>query len=99
MNNNLSANIGCKLVEEFIFIVSQRFCEDLIRDTCSNIYNNKYSDDGIRKTNNNHYLTKINVLDVFNTICKNDKYDFLANNYMANIKNENNSNYEVTKIK
>ena len=71
----------------------------MIRDTCSNIYNNKYSDDGIRKTNNNHYLTKINVLDVFNTICKNDKYDFLTNNYMANIKNENNSNYEVTKIK
>jgi hypothetical protein len=44
MNNNLSANIGCKLVEEFIFIVSKRFCEDLIRDTCSNIYNNKYGD-------------------------------------------------------
>ncbi len=38
MNNNLSANIGCKLVEEFIFIVSKRFCEDLIRDTCSNTY-------------------------------------------------------------
>jgi len=71
----------------------------LIRDTCSNIYNNKYGDDDNKKTNNNHYLTKINVLDVFNTICKNDKYDFLTNNYMANIKNENNSNYEETKIK
>ena len=124
---NLSANTGCKLVEEFLYVVAKHFCEDLIRDTCSNIYdksclnesNNKkkLENNKIKISNNkshSHYLTKVNVLDVFDTICKNDKYDFLTNNYMATTNSdnksqnfslfdkknvENNSNYDVSQSK
>lgn len=105
---NLSSNIGCRLAEEFIFVVAKHFCEDLIRDTCSNIYTENVVENNnkIKKTNSkdySHYLTKINVLDVFNTICKNEKYDFLTNNYMATInknqindQNNNNNSYDAS---
>jgi hypothetical protein len=32
---------SCHLVERFLFAICKRFAEDLVRETCSNIYNGK----------------------------------------------------------
>lgn len=83
-----------------MFEISKRFCEDLIRNTCSNVYYENMNDSSQTCDRNKNATTqananlkgcqvKINVMDVFKTICKNDKYDFLTNKYMAKTNNKN----------
>lgn len=74
---NLSSNIGCKLTEEFLFSVCKHFCDDLIRNACSDQYQN--SNISKRQV----FPDELGVNDIYNTIKKNPKYDFLTNKFMA----------------
>lgn len=98
----------CNLVEKFLFTLGKRFAEDLIRQTCSDIYfdssiknvqteyvNNKKNPHPHQQQQQQQQIQSeksllyqkfpqsLGVQDVFNTIKKHEKYDFLTNKYMA----------------
>ncbi len=69
------------MAEEFLYTVCKKFCNDLLRDTCSNVCEQKSPK---LPTGTIQFPNKLNVIDLFNTICKHEKYDFLTNKYMGN---------------
>lgn len=91
---------ACNLVEKFIFVLCKRFADDLIRQTCADMYFIKPTADKTLITNNKNlkklandttdlvlnqkFPTNLNVLNIFNTIKTHDRFDFLTNKYMAN---------------
>ncbi len=113
-----------------LFAIYKRFAEDIIRDTCANIYfdsskeisiNSKTSEQSQVKKQGKYETKKqlelaklaqqqqqqlqaqentlqyqkfpqyLSVNDVFKTIKKHDKYDFLTNKYMAKLDQNNNN--------
>lgn len=89
----------CDLVERFLYRLAKRFAEDLIRQACSDVYfDSSRSDRLIESANRNgrsiesdqgcqKFPDYLNVVDIFNTINKHEKYDFLTNKYMARSDN------------
>lgn len=85
----------CDLVERFLYRIAKRFAEDLIRQACSDVFfDSSRSDRLIESAKRNgqsvdfaHGYQKfpdyLNVVDIFKTINKHEKYDFLTNKYMA----------------
>jgi hypothetical protein len=101
----------CSLVEKIIFAMTRRFADELIRQTCADIYFDSPSKSPIslpslegstskqkQKIENlkkdtiesdalqyQKFPGTIGVKDVFNTILKHERYDFLTNTYMASV--------------
>ena len=110
----------CSLVEKMLFTVCKRFAEDLIRETCADLYTDQgqlgfisdKKNENLKKMSKNDTLKKsgsmtnmtwnsvvipeqtdslihqkfpsyLSVIDVFNTIRRHEKYDFLSNEFMA----------------
>ena len=121
-----SNTFACHLVEKFLFAVCKRFADDVIRQTCADIYfdpskssasslptqasdvklkqevssgKKQKVENSAKKSNNDTMLNStssqqsetqhqkfpqsIGVADVYNTILKHDRFNFLTNKYMA----------------
>ena len=104
---------SCHLVEKFLFALCKRFAEDLIRQTCADIYfdrskstaQSKPTESSSKKLNKNEnsktggtinqpalssdglqyqkFPEVLGVGDIYNTMIKHEKYDFLTNKGMA----------------
>ena len=84
-----------------MFVLCKRFADDLIRQTCADMYlnrdeksfsislnkNAKKSANNSTETNdsilNQKFPASLNVMNIFDTIKKHEKFDFLTNKYMA----------------
>ena len=112
---------ACSLVEKLMFVLSKRFADDLIRQTCADMYFNKNDNRSLALSMSNKIAKKpsvnsteiqdlisnqtfpanLNVINIFNTIKRHDKFDFLTNKYMATAsqttptKNTNHSHPDV----
>ena len=111
---------SCHLVEKFLFALCKRFAEDLIRQTCADIYfdrskstaQSKPTENSSKKLNktensktggaNQPVLSSdglqyqkfpevLGVGDIYNTIIKHEKYDFLTNKGMASSEEDESS--------
>ena len=65
----------CNLVEKFIWLAARRFADNLIRQTCADVYFGNRSTAKFPHT--------LSVRDVYRTIVEHDRFDFLTNKHMA----------------
>ena len=81
----------------FLLVVYKRFAQDLIRQTCADLYfEPSVVDSSIRKPSLGlvnlgeiKFPTCLNVKDVYRTIMRHDRFDFLTNKYMGVYVEEN----------
>lgn len=116
---NESNLYACNLVEKFLAALCKRFADDLIRQSCSDVYLTQEQQEACTKKQANDrksatslltrqasseqltmscsssnaldlnanpcqkFPMELNVRDIYNTIVKHEKFDFLTNKYMA----------------
>jgi hypothetical protein len=90
---NESNTYPCEIVVNFLLKLYKSFANDLIRKTCSDIYTEKtqlpltLSKKNNQKNSidlyNNKFPIELGVVDIYKTIMKHNKFDFLTNKYLA----------------
>lgn len=113
--NPKKSSTACPLVEIFLLAVYKRFAQDLIRQSCADLYfepasshpkalvdsssssnqqlssQQQYYDTNRRLVNLGEvkFPARLNVKDVYRTIMRHDRFDFLTNKYMGVYVEEN----------
>lgn len=91
--------VPCPLVEMFMLAVCKRFAQDLVRRACADIYfvescthvesnansrrRSVTSSERTTSLGDLKFPASLNVKDIYRTIMRHDRYDFLTNKYMG----------------
>jgi hypothetical protein len=69
------------MVEKIIFAACKRFAEDLIRQACQDNFNTGTSSSS--SSSSQKFPSSLHVKDVYETMVKHNRFDFLTNKYMS----------------